>query len=327
MSIPRVWTTVQSPGIFYAIDDFSLRFCVSHWVSINHRRWVGRRFCGPWLAFLIARVMRTSVALLIACVRPPPIPRCPHARSEADGDLLKSLASRINSLKGDSVRLLVAEALVPGQTLQFIAPQPAVEMYYRRVPLAMVGRYRKLHSHGVGIAVETVTPLPSGEAEVTLRAGRLCEVTEFGLPQDVSSPWLGRDARVRYLSPDDDEAMYGSRGETRDSSPPVSSRLLARSDALEATFVEWVDKVRRTRRDKEAGLLDSIIARLGPLPDANRPTDRCLWVAGVINDRRVRGLANDVRPTVLMARSADARLDAVEMALADSLARLEVGWI
>ena len=277
----------------------------------------------------VAFLMRTSVALIIASARPPPIPRCPLARasSEADGDLLKSLASRINSLKGDSVRLLVAEALVPGQTLTFIAPQPAVDMYYRRVPLAMVGRYRKLHSHGVRIAVEMVTPLPSGEAEVTLRAGRLCEVTELGLPQDVSSPWLGRDARVRYISPDDDEAMYGSRGETRDSSPPVSSRLLARSDALEATFVEWVDKVRRTRREKEAVLLDSIMARLGPLPDANRPTDRCLWVAGVINDRRVRGLANDVRPTVLMARSADARLDAVEMALADSLARLEVGWI
>ncbi len=233
---------------------------------------------------------------------------------------MNSLASRINTFKGDSVRLLVAEALVPGQTLQFVASEPATaEMYHRRVPLAMVGRFRKLHSHGVSIEVQKVSPLPSGEAMVTLKAGRLCEVTELGLAQDLANPWLGRDARVRYLSPDDDEADTGHP-------EAVSSRLLARSEALEALLADWVDKVRRTRRERHPGLLAAIMDALGPLPDANRPTERTLWVAGVINDRRV-GLANDIRPAVLMAQSADARLDAVEMALADSCARLEVDWI
>jgi hypothetical protein len=38
-------------------------------------------------------------------------------------------------------------------------------------------------------------------------------------------------------------------------------------------------------------------------------------------------VANEVRPSVLMAPTLAARLDAVEHALLDSIARLEVGWI
>ena len=64
------------------------------------------------------------------------------------------------------------------------------------------------------------------------------------------------------------------------------------------------------------------------MPDASlQPNERCLWVAALINPYPKLGLANEVRPSVLMAETLEARLDAVEYALMDSIARLEVGWI
>lgn len=88
---------------------------------------------------------------------------------------------------------------------------------------------------------------------------------------------------------------------------------------------EWCDKVRRSGRQRFDGQLDRILADLGEMPAAQRPNERCLWVAGVING--LPPLANDVRAAVLMADGAERRLDAVEMAIADSIARLEVDWI
>ena len=234
-----------------------------------------------------------------------------------DDDMMTSLSSRIEAYKGERVRLLVAQPIVPGQRLQVIAPPRVVEVLQRtELPLAMIGRYRHLNTHGVEVLVQSMAPRADGTFEVVLAGGRLCKVTELGMPLAVGSPWLGRNARVRFISPDDerDDAF-------------VSSRVGARSAALEAAMDEWCDKVRRSGRQRFDGQLDRILADLGEMPAAQRPNERCLWVAGVINGLPPLGLANEVRAAVLMADGAERRLDAVEMAIADSIARLEVDWI
>jgi len=172
---------------------------------------------------------------------------------------MDALASRIDQAKGEFVRLFVADALVPHQRLQFVAPAPAVAnfQYASSTPLVMIGRYPyRLHTHGVEVSVSLVAPRPTGEADVILSAGRLCEVTELGLKQDVANPWMGRDARVRWLSPDDED--------------DVSARLIARSEALGRLSDEWLDKVRRSEKVKErfVGQLDGVLSSLGPMPPA-----------------------------------------------------------
>ena len=58
------------------------------------------------------------------------------------------------------------------------------------------------------------------------------------------------------------------------------------------------------------------------MPEASRPSARALWVAGLINPLPGMGVALEIRPAVLMAETADLKLQAVEMGLEDSIERL-----
>ena len=58
------------------------------------------------------------------------------------------------------------------------------------------------------------------------------------------------------------------------------------------------------------------------MPDAARPSARALWVAGLINPLPALGVALEVRPGVLIADTADRRLQAAELGLRDSIERL-----
>ena len=69
-------------------------------------------------------------------------------------------------------------------------------------------------------------------------------------------------------------------------------------------------------------VLDNALADMGPMPPAEQPSARALWVAGLINPLPSLGVAIEVRPMALMAPSASLRLRAVEFALADSIRRL-----
>ena len=53
---------------------------------------------------------------------------------------------------------------------------------------------------------------------------------------------------------------------------------------------------RAAARGRYAAQLDGVLADLGPMPDADRPNTRALWVAGLINPVSKHGLALDVRP-------------------------------
>ena len=54
---------------------------------------------------------------------------------------------------------------------------------------------------------------------------------------------------------------------------------------------------RAAARGRYAAQLDGVLADLGPMPDADRPNTRALWVAGLINPVSKHGLALEVRPS------------------------------
>ena len=108
----------------------------------------------------------------------------------------------------------------------------------------------------------------------------------------------------------------GVSGETR-------SELLARSEALGVLVDEWEELVRNGGRERSPGQLDGVMRDLGPMPEADAPSARALWIAGLINPLPALGVALEVRPAALMAPTAEVRLQVVEMGLQDSIERLK----
>mmetsp|Transcript_13691 Transcript_13691/g.31076 ORF Transcript_13691/g.31076 Transcript_13691/m.31076 type:complete len:315 (-) Transcript_13691:430-1374(-) len=265
----------------------------------------------------------------------PTPPRCPSLAASSrtsppvmdggvDGDAwADSLRNRIEQVREGlaNVQVVVIESIVPGQRLSLTAPPQLVELFTANSAgsrIIMLGR-QGVHvaRFGVEVTLEKMTPRPvvpgihpEGTADLTLRAGRLCEVVEL-LDGGVTSLWLGRGGRARWVSLD---------GEGAEGAAPLDAPLLERSEALEAMVVEWVELVRESGEPHAIRQLAATLDDLGPIPPSPLASRRAVWVAGLINPpavqgRRTEALAADVRPGVLMARTAEERVSCVERAL------------
>ena len=234
---------------------------------------------------------------------------------------MKRLTERIETAKGDPVRLFVLRsAIVPKQRLHLECPKAFAEsLLVDDDTFVCVGRFRTPHKRGVAVKPELVAKRADGRADVILTAGDACEIVSVGLAEDLNSALVMRDARVKWLSLDELPDENATRN--------PSSRLQGQADALEPLVDEWLLKVRGSGRERFQGHLDAVLQDLGPMPSAERPNERCLWIAGLLCPEPPLGVANDVRAQVLLAETAEDRVALVEMGLLDSIARLEVDWV
>lgn len=250
-----------------------------------------------------------------AAARHRPSLLCDSDDSAAEGLPMDILASRIAAMSAEmsTVRLFVLDAMVPGQRLSFAAPPQLVETMktsqHRVVMFGVDPGRRLLCTHGTSVSLEQAEERDDGDWDVVLTAegGRLCELVELG--DDEGSRWSGREAQVRWLSLDSpDETM--------------TDALLARSAALEKLVDQWASLV-RGGRERSPNQLDGVIKDLGPMPDADAPSARALWIAGLINPLPALGVALEIRPAALQAPTAEVRLQVVEVGLQDSIKRLQ----
>ncbi len=255
---------------------------------------------------------------------------------------LAALATRIEAVKGrappEQARLLSFDSMVPGQVMELSAPAPFVDLLEREeAPLVMVaeatedtaywrvassrsppnleawpGDQAPLLSHGVLVEATVGARRPDRGADVVLRAKqRLCEVDDAGEAE--GSLWLGRAGRVCWLE---------LEGPQLDASERPTDALIARCAALEPLVDEWLGLVRYPGPERTPGQVDRILQQIGPMPPAELPSKRALWVAALLNPLPPLGVALEVRPACLIARSAEQRLAQAELALRDSLERL-----
>ena len=217
-------------------------------------------------------------------------------------------------------RFLVMDPMVPGQRVSFTAPPQLVALFTANDdgrPVVVLGRQgSKVAEHGVEVTMESMKlrPVipnihPEGTADITIVAGRLCEVLSVDADADASQ-WLGRGGRVRWVALD----SVDGQPET------VEAGLLSRSEALESNVDEWIGLVRSTQRERSSRQLETVLEDLGPIPDASQPSRRAMWVAALINPPteqgvRALGVAAEVRPAVMMGRTADIRMRVVERVL------------
>ena len=272
-------------------------------------------------AFLTAPLALSASLLPGRGATVPPRRSLVRMSSEAEGIDTDALMRRIEDVSAGvtDCRLWVSEGcVVPGQRMNITAPPEVVELFAdsRTRPVVALGRDRaEVHSHGVEVKLRAlqlrpVVPNihPEGTADIVLEA---CRIVRVNTVPDSGHRWLGRPARGKWVELDAEQEG------------PPEEEVLARSEAIGTSATTWVGLVRSTARGKFQNQLDEALQDLGPMPAADKPNARALWVAGLINPVKGVRLATEVRAAVLMAASVENRLRTVESALGDSLRRLQ----
>jgi hypothetical protein len=221
-------------------------------------------------------------------------------------------------------RLLVLDTLVPGQRLRLegdTAPASLRELCETsQDPLIVVGRQGlSLHSRGIQVFVEQDS---SGGDTFTLSAatGRIAEICHGG--DDEGSRWAGRKGSVNFLAfLDDDDLVLSPNDCITEEKKFAPDQIASASESLRELFLEWEQLVRNSGRERFPGQLDGVRRDLGEMPET--PNARALWIAGFINPLPALGVALEIRPGVLTARSTERRLIMAEQGLRDSIARLQ----
>lgn len=221
-------------------------------------------------------------------------------------------------------RLLVLDTLVPGQRLQLkgdTAPASFRELCdTSQDPLIIVGRQGlSLHSRGIQVFVE---PDSSDGDTFTLSAatGRIAEICHGG--EDEGSRWAGRQGTIKFLeSLDDDDLALSPNDRIQEENKIAPDQMASASESLKELFLEWEQLVRNSGRERFPGHLDGIRSDLGEMPGT--PNARALWIAGFINPLPALGVAMEIRPGVLTARSTERRLIMADQGLRDSISRLQ----
>lgn len=248
------------------------------------------------------------------------------------------LSRRLASFQSEeaTVRCLLLPSVLPRQRLE-LTFRPPVSQALKEVrasgeTLALVGVDRRkrgkraLCRFGVEGRIESMsaylasdgyfsshslTPLRGFTAQDTvLVGGRRFELLDYdSLAWPPAEPVFA--ARVRWL---EDE-----RG---------CSACFALAEALEPLVGEWLALVRSGERERSAGQMRAVLADLGPMPTVGESwartsaDDVALWVAALINPQPALGVAREVRPAVLEATGALARLEVAHSALVDSIAAM-----
>lgn len=198
--------------------------------------------------------------------------------AEDDDGSLAELNRRIASMQTTeaTVQCIVLDAMVPRQRLPLQIGPPFVEAFTEAQatgrPLCMLGidaASQTVMKRGVEARIESLTKVTTmtGFFECSLIGGRRFELLEA---DTLSSQWPPVErlfsAKVRWL----DEPL------------PGDEETVARAQGLEPLVAEWTKLVVSTGREREPGQIERLLGDLGPMPEAESPDDRALYVAALI---------------------------------------------
>jgi hypothetical protein len=254
------------------------------------------------------------------------------------GVVLGLSASNTNSIypavSAVPARLLVLDTLVPGQRLRLSQDTVDVPASFRELcttcpdPIVVVGRQGlSLHSRGVQVFVEADADSVSSTDSDTLSlaaTGQVVDICDSG--QDEGSRWAGRQGTVTFLPclSDDDLALSPNDSNDNGKNSITPEQITSASESLQELFLEWEQLVRTVGRERFPGHLDGVLRDMGAdMPATQSPNALALWIAGVINPTPALGVALEIRPSVLTARSTQRRLILADQGLRDSIARLQ----
>lgn len=247
--------------------------------------------------------------------------------SSDNNDFMASLRSQINKVQDGETKMPIVtlDSMLPRQVLKMQVTNDAkfVELVKERVQqetpsfgmvgmatLSTTGQTLPLQN-GVEVEIVGNPQAIEGGLRLELKAGRRFRITgEF--TQVEPQGWS--EARVHFLDSKEEE-----KAEEEGTTEQIVSLARAKSRAHEFTspnmqmpnkssLVErWIELA--TQNERTLGQIDELLLDLGEIPSDDEPvSERAYWVGALINPLPGMGVAMEIRPQLLMARSAEERV-------------------
>lgn len=261
--------------------------------------------------------------------------------STSDADFMASLRSRMDQVteKDTKLPLVVLDSMLPRQVLNLtINNGLLMELVRSRLQeetpsLGMVGNAKladgRTVTMGLGVKVEIVgTPRVTEDGlHLSLKGtrrfrvdGETIETTEAG--------WT--EAKVKFLNSTlDDKAEFSSSDPmsiaratqmAREFTDPNFSTMTESSQSL---VERWLELARK--KERRPGQIDQLLLDLGPMPSWKAPTECAMWVGALINPIPAMGVALEIRPKLLVAKSAEERTQIALDGISNSIQHMQQG--
>jgi hypothetical protein len=248
---------------------------------------------------------------------------CCGATSNNDDSSMALLQKRIHQVtqSESTLPLVVLDAMLPRQRLIVNVNHDLLIMSLMRglvksrlkeeTPyFGMLGMTRSetlepIHlSTGVQVEIVGKPQETDGGLNLELKAGK-----RFRIEQDTvertEKGWV--QAQVIYLDSNkedkqekDMESMARARQMAKEFTDPNVS--LNENKSLKD---RWIELARE--KEQTPGQIDQLLKDLGPIPSWEEPSECALWIGALINPIPAMGVALEIRPELLMAKSAEER--------------------
>ena len=154
----------------------------------------------------------------------------------------------------------------------------------------------------------------------------------------VGDPWNDDQGgfyvtRVEYVDGEDDDSreVLDSEEQSRETAAALAEQVaeadaevnVAMAQELEPLVETWKRLVVDGKRERQPDQIKTVLQDLGPMPPAEEPRNRALWVAALINPLPALGVSLEIRPAVLSAPTTAAALEAVMHGIKTSIAHLD----
>mmetsp|Transcript_17543 Transcript_17543/g.27325 ORF Transcript_17543/g.27325 Transcript_17543/m.27325 type:complete len:388 (+) Transcript_17543:97-1260(+) len=136
-----------------------------------------------------------------------------------------------------------------------------------------------------------------------------------------SAESIGFDMNDESLGTDhEDEELLESLSRAKDKAKELigdSDVAIEGSNAGVNRIDQWIELARENER--QPNQIDLLLKDLGEMPGVHRPTDLAFWIGALINPLPAMGVAMEVRPALLMADTAEERMEIASDAMVRSI--------
>lgn len=248
-----------------------------------------------------------------------------QSSSSDDDDFLASLRTRMDEVEDSSTKipLVVLDSMLPRQVLELqIRNDLLLKLVANRIErenptFGMLGRARlssgqMIHlTSGVEVEIEGTPDFIKDEKGVgvnlVLKASR--RFTILGEVANTEQGWT--EARVKFLHAEEE-----AEEETKTGDRMAVARAMVKAKELTSPNMNmegnlslvdsWIKLAKLNERSN--GQIDTLLEQIGEIPSSEEPSERAFWVGALINPIPAMGVATEIRPALLMAKTAEERI-------------------
>lgn len=253
----------------------------------------------------------------------------PHLPSEKrnyqlaaeDDDFMAALRTRVKEVEDreSKMPLVVLDAMLPRQVLKIQVKNDLLKAlvkeclenekpFFGMIGLARIRTGQQVHlKNGVEVEIIGKPEFDDGGMKLELRAGRRFSI--LGEVDNAGAGWT--EARVEFLDSSKQEEEEVSGEERFGVAKAISKAESFTSPNMnmpdnQSLVDRWIELAKQNER--EPGQIMQLLEQLGEIPPPHEPSERAFWVGALINPIPAMGVAMEIRPQLLIAKSAETRV-------------------